>query len=102
MNERIFIMINKNRLIISAITSMLTLTAAGRVMADTSAVAAPQTEKCYGIVKAGLNDCQTTKQSCAGSATKDKQFDAFIFLPKGTCQKIVGGHLQPVSLDNKK
>ena len=50
-------------------------------------------EKCYGIVKAGMNDCQTATASCAGSATKDNQPDAFILLPKGTCDKITGGHV---------
>lgn len=40
-----------------------------------------------------MNDCQTSSQSCASSATKDRQPDAFIFLPKGTCNKIVGGSL---------
>ena len=51
-------------------------------------------EKCYGISKAGMNDCQTATASCAGSATKDKQADAFIFLPKGICNRIVGGELK--------
>lgn len=51
------------------------------------------TEKCYGIVKAGLNDCATATASCAGSSTKDRQNDAFVFVPKGLCQKIVGGNL---------
>ncbi|MBV8801741.1 MAG: DUF2282 domain-containing protein, partial [Gammaproteobacteria bacterium] len=54
-----------------------------------------QAEKCYGIVKAGLNDCATATQSCAGSSTKDQQQDAFLFLPKGACEKIVGGSLTP-------
>lgn len=50
-------------------------------------------EKCYGISKAGMNDCQTANGSCAGSAVKDHQRDAFIFLPKGICNRIVGGEL---------
>ncbi|MBL8252693.1 MAG: DUF2282 domain-containing protein, partial [Candidatus Competibacter sp.] len=28
-------------------------------------------EKCYGIVKAGKNDCQTSAHACAGQASKD-------------------------------
>lgn len=95
-------MINKKQLIQSAITSILTIGTVGTLMTSTSALAEPQTEKCYGIVKAGLNDCQTTKQSCAGSATQDRQSDAFIFLPKGTCEKIVGGSLKSVPVENKK
>ncbi|MCB1716495.1 MAG: DUF2282 domain-containing protein [Candidatus Competibacteraceae bacterium] len=54
-------------------------------------------EKCYGIVKAGSNDCQTSASSCAGTATHDAQADAWIYLPKGSCEKIVGASLQPKS-----
>lgn len=87
---------NKTLLIKAAINSILTITTASSLIATTSALAKPETEKCYAIVKAGLNDCQTKNAACAGSATKDKQGDAFIFLPKGTCDKIVGGSLKPV------
>lgn len=54
-------------------------------------VLAADNEKCGGIVKAGKNDCATSTNSCAGSATKDGQKDAWIYVPKGTCEKIVGG-----------
>jgi len=50
-------------------------------------------EKCYGIAKAGMNDCGTATSSCASSATQDSQTDAFLLLPKGLCQRIVGGKL---------
>ena len=52
-------------------------------------------EKCYGIVKAGKNDCQTSAHACAGQAKKDGQGDSWVYVPKGTCEKIVGGSLQP-------
>lgn len=48
-------------------------------------------EKCYGIAKAGMNDCGTSMSSCAGSSKMDNAKDAWIALPKGTCDKIVGG-----------
>lgn len=48
-------------------------------------------EKCYGIVKAGKNDCQTANSSCAGTSKKDNQGDAWIYVPAGTCAKLVGG-----------
>ncbi len=54
-------------------------------------------EKCYGIVKAGKNDCQTATSACAGTSGKDGQGDAWIYIPKGTCEKIVGGSTQPKS-----
>lgn len=48
-------------------------------------------EKCYGISKAGKNDCQTSAGACAGTQKKDAQADAWVYLPKGTCDKLVGG-----------
>lgn len=52
-------------------------------------------EKCYGIVKAGQNDCQTSNSACAGTAEVDNKPTAYILLPTGTCEKIVGGSLKP-------
>lgn len=79
-----------------AISSAL---AAGVLMATShSALAAkPGMEKCYGIVKAGKNDCaiKSLGTSCAGTATKDNIHDAWIYLPEGACEKIAGGKLTP-------
>ena len=57
--------------------------------------AAADMEKCYGVAKAGKNDCQTASSSCAGTAKEDRQADAFIALPKGSCEKIAGGSTTP-------
>jgi uncharacterized membrane protein len=54
---------------------------------------APTTEKCFGIAKAGKNDCQTATSSCAGTSRKNAQTDAWLSVPKGTCEKIAGGSL---------
>jgi uncharacterized membrane protein len=51
-------------------------------------------EKCMGIVKAGLNDCGTSTHSCAGQATVDQHPEEWIYLPKGTCEKITGGSIK--------
>jgi len=51
-------------------------------------------DKCYGVSKAGKNDCQTSTHACAGTAERDGQGDAWIYLPAGTCEKIVGGSLE--------
>lgn len=48
-------------------------------------------EKCYGVVKAGMNDCGTTAHACASQATKDSDPSEWLYLPKGTCEKIMGG-----------
>lgn len=52
-------------------------------------------EKCFGVVKAGSNDCQTANSSCAGTSKRDMQGDAWVYLPAGTCGKIAGGSLEP-------
>ena len=51
-------------------------------------------EKCYGIAKAGSNDCQTSASACAGTSKKDNQADAWIYVPTGTCAKITGASLK--------
>ncbi|MEK7801995.1 MAG: DUF2282 domain-containing protein [Pseudomonadota bacterium] len=48
-------------------------------------------EKCAGIAKAGQNDCKTSSHSCAGQAKKDSDAGEWVFVPAGTCAKIVGG-----------
>ena len=52
-------------------------------------------EKCYGVAKAGRNDCQTSNSSCAGTSKRDNQGDAWLYMPAGTCGKIVGGSTEP-------
>jgi len=54
----------------------------------------PKVEKCYGVVKAGQNDCQTANSACAGTSKADGQKDAWIYVPQGACEKIVGGSLK--------
>ena len=51
-------------------------------------------EKCSGIVKKGMNSCGTSKHQCAGQATKDNDTEEWIYLPKGTCEKITGSTLK--------
>jgi uncharacterized membrane protein len=66
----------------------------GTTGAPTQAMAAKgDTEKCAGIVKAGANDCGTSKSACAGTAKTDRDGEAWILVPKGTCAKIAGGRL---------
>jgi uncharacterized membrane protein len=85
---------DSNAIASAAVAGLFVLTTLG---AATSAYAADKPEKCYGIVKAGKNDCQTSSGSCAGTTKQDGQHDAWLYLPKGTCEKIVGGSLKPKS-----
>jgi uncharacterized membrane protein len=87
---------NSKTLVNSALASVFAL---GLVAIASQATAAEEksAEKCYGIVKAGKNDCQTNAHACAGQASKDGQGDSWIYVPKGTCEKIVGGSLKPTA-----
>ncbi|MDH3461254.1 MAG: DUF2282 domain-containing protein [Burkholderiaceae bacterium] len=51
-------------------------------------------EKCAGIVKAGKNDCGAAKHSCAGQSVKDGNAAEWIYVPTGTCEKIVGAKVK--------
>ena len=62
-----------------------------------STVNAEEKENCYGVAKAGHNDCQTANTSCAGTSTVDNQGDSFVALPQGVCDKLAGGSLEPKS-----
>ena len=74
---------------LSGVFSLGVLTAGAAAAAEKTPL-----EKCYGISKTGKNDCQTSSSACAGTAKKDGQKDAWLFLPKGTCEKIVGASLK--------
>lgn len=49
-------------------------------------------EKCYGVAKAGKNDCAnaTGTHSCAGQAKKDNDPNDWKYVAKGTCEKMGG------------
>jgi uncharacterized membrane protein len=49
-------------------------------------------EKCYGIAKAGRNDCANLSgsHSCAGQAKVDNAPDDWTYIAKGTCLSIGG------------
>jgi len=85
----------KNRqMLVSAISSLLVLgITSGNVIAESKKT---DMEKCFGIAKAGKNDCGGKKSahSCAGQGTKDNDPNDFVAVPKGTCAKIVGGELK--------
>ncbi|MFT7144516.1 MAG: putative membrane protein [Alphaproteobacteria bacterium] len=51
-------------------------------------------EKCYGVVKAGANDCGSVHHSCAGQATMDSDKGEWVYVPKGLCAKLTGGSLE--------
>lgn len=79
-------------------TSM-SLLAAGALVAALSLTAAPASaqdkmagmEKCYGISKAGQNDCKAgAGTTCAGSSKVDNDPKAWKAVAKGTCVSMKG------------
>ena len=74
-------------IVAGAITTALSLS-------PMSVANAADTEKCFGVAKAGKNDCAAGPgTSCAGTSTTDGQGNAWMLVLKGTCEKIVGGSL---------
>ena len=73
-----------------ALSALMAASIAGAAMATSVQAAAPTaTEKCYGIAKAGKNDCKAgAGTSCAGSSTRDYQGNAWKSVKAGTCLKI--------------
>ncbi|QJR12510.1 hypothetical protein DSM104443_03596 [Usitatibacter rugosus] len=61
---------------------------------DGAAQSKDEKEKCYGIAKAGQNDCGTAQHTCAGKSKKDNAPDEWKYVAKGTCAKL-GGKTNP-------
>jgi uncharacterized membrane protein len=73
-------------LVVGAATTATTAMAADRNM-----------EQCAGVIKAGKNDCATSKNACHGHVTTDANPEAWIYVPQGTCDKIVGARVVKVT-----
>lgn len=64
--------------------------------ANAGPVAQPaESERCYGVARAGHNDCAAGIHSCAGQSTMNMDKSSFVYLPAGACSKLVGGSLTP-------
>jgi uncharacterized membrane protein len=78
----------------AAVASALAL---GLATPSLAQMPAPQggTEKCYGVAKAGQNDCATAKHGCATLAKVDRDPEEWKMVPKGTCEKMGGKREAP-------
>jgi uncharacterized membrane protein len=74
----------------SAIASVLALGLSG---AGQALAAKEGMEKCAGVAKAGKNDCGTSRNACSGQVKVDNDPEAWIYLPKGTCERIAGARV---------
>jgi uncharacterized membrane protein len=75
----------------AAVSSLLALGASAQ------AADKPEMEKCYGVAKAGKNDCGANGHSCAAQAKADRDPNEWLLVPKGTCERLAGGSLKPKS-----
>jgi uncharacterized membrane protein len=76
-----------------AMTSVIAL---GAVTTSSAVFAADDMEQCAGVIKAGKNDCATSSNACHGHVEKDGNPEAWIYVPRGTCDKIAGARLVEV------
>lgn len=83
-------MSTRKALLQSALAGLVALGLAQAAQAQ----AKEEKEKCYGIAKAGQNDCGTAKHTCAGKSKKDNAPDEWKYVAKGTCSKL-GGSTSP-------
>lgn len=84
----------------AALASIIALSTS--VLSTDALAAKAGMEKCAGIVKAGMNDCGTSKHACAGQSKVDNEPQEWIYLPKGTCGKITGGTVLSNKPDEQK
>jgi uncharacterized membrane protein len=82
-------MTSKTAILAAAVGSLFVL-AAPVFSADDST-----SENCYGVAKAGKNDYAGAAHACAGQSSKDGSNKEFVKVPKGTCERLVGGSLTP-------
>ena len=78
---------NSKRLVLAALGTALSLGLTAPVAAQDKAK-----EKCFGISKAGQNDCANLSgtHSCAGQSTTDNAPDEWKYVPKGQCKTMKG------------
>jgi uncharacterized membrane protein len=84
----------------AAVTAIGALLALGASTLSTHAFAADKSdqEKCYGVAKAGKNDCAAGTHSCAGQSKLTGDGHDFVAVPKGTCERLNGGSLTPKTM----
>lgn len=88
---------DRSKLVPTALASLVAFGAAG-VATQASAqdwTKMVKTEKCYGVAKAGKNDCATKSHQCAGMSKVNDDPNDWIFLPVGVCDKLTHEAVKP-------
>jgi uncharacterized membrane protein len=79
----------RNQAIATALGSLLALGGATAGEGDMDKAGSDK-QKCYGVAKAGKNDCATSSHACAGHAKADNDPVEWKYVPKGECEKMGG------------
>lgn len=84
---------NQRAMIAAAAASLMSLTFVA------APAVAQEKEKCFGIAKAGQNDCASHAgtHSCAGQSKVDNDKGEWKYVAKGTCKQVKG-----LSMDEAK
>jgi uncharacterized membrane protein len=77
----------------AALLAASSLALAQRVPGTGAEADRPNDEQCAGVVKGGQNDCATSRNECHGHVKEDNNPEAWIYVPKGLCQKITGARV---------
>ncbi len=85
--------INKKLALATAMTGVLAVGIATLGSNQEALAGKEGMEKCAGIVKQGMNDCGANGHDCAGKAAVDSDPNEWIYVPEGTCEKIVGARI---------
>lgn len=80
----------KKLTIAAAVGSLLAMGAAQANHHEKMGEAQGDKVKCYGVAKAGKNDCATAAHGCAGAAKTDNDPAEYRFLPAAECEKMGG------------
>jgi uncharacterized membrane protein len=80
---------NQRLILSSALASVLAM---GMLSSVNAAEPSAGKEKCFGIAKAGQNDCANLSKShsCAGQSKTDMAADEWKYVAKGTCAQMGG------------
>ena len=70
--------------------ALMGLVALGVTGTATAQAQSTPKEKCYGVSKAGQNECAAGKNSCAGTSKVDNDPTAWKLVAKGSCEKMGG------------
>lgn len=83
--------IRNTMVITAAIAAVITTIAANTDWLKKNTGEITMRERCYGIARVEKNDCATSIHSCASQAKINRSSDEFLMLPKGLCERIIGG-----------